>query len=244
LAVGLGYRKEIIWTKEMLSWPIEWSALHGIAQIVTPVFRISTRTDLTARKYTVRYHGSSLPYEGANGMMFPFIRDPYWSNPNMWTSNGFNSKSAMEESHNGILGATLSLTPNQVFDFGCGNGALLGKIRGIYPQAELFGIEIDPKRCEEGAKLHAVRIPKRIHFHNTGIRDFFYEWIDEGSVGIISVQRFLEEDLSEFVKKSKIKKWILYAYSDTKFFVPECFLKYRILHQFKDDSVHLIVVEK
>ena len=32
---------------EILSWPIEWSALHGVAEIKTPILKVSTRTDVT-----------------------------------------------------------------------------------------------------------------------------------------------------------------------------------------------------
>src|SRR5690606_6373845 len=45
-----GYQEEMDWLLEMLSWPVEWSALHGIAVIVTPVLKISTNTDATAWK--------------------------------------------------------------------------------------------------------------------------------------------------------------------------------------------------
>jgi hypothetical protein len=244
LAIKLGLYKETIWLKEMLSWPIEWSALHGIAEIKTPVFRISSRTDLTGDKYTVRYHGLFVPAEGAKGMQFPFIRDPYWrkEHSDWWTSNGFSSKSGMEESHNGIIGATVPFAPSQVYDFGCGNGALLDKIGRIHPEAELFGIEADPKRCNEGRELYSSRIPKRIRFYNTLIRDFMYRDIQERALGIISTERFVESELDEFVKNSKIKNWIVYAYSDNKFFVPKCFFSSKMIVQHKDAFTHLVGV--
>lgn len=60
------------WIADMLSWPLEWSALHGIAEIKTPILTISTRTDMTEKKYTVQLRGSSYPKEGAKGLVFPF----------------------------------------------------------------------------------------------------------------------------------------------------------------------------
>ena len=30
---------------EILSWPVEWSVLHGIAEIKTPIFRVISRSD-------------------------------------------------------------------------------------------------------------------------------------------------------------------------------------------------------
>jgi hypothetical protein len=50
-----GYGTEVAWMKEILAWPVEWSALHGIAEIKTPILRISTRTDATASKYSVNW---------------------------------------------------------------------------------------------------------------------------------------------------------------------------------------------
>lgn len=67
-----GFAEEMDWLLEMLSWPVEWSALHGIAVIVTPVFKISTNTDPTAWKHVVRRAGTSYPEEGATGLVFPF----------------------------------------------------------------------------------------------------------------------------------------------------------------------------
>lgn len=67
-----GYDREMDWLLEMLSWPVEWSALHGIAVIKTPVVQISARTDYTASKLVVRRQGTSYPEEGAQGLVFPF----------------------------------------------------------------------------------------------------------------------------------------------------------------------------
>ncbi len=67
-----GFRAAVDWISEMLSWPIEWSALHGIAEIKTPILKISSRTDMTAEKYVVRREGSSYPVEGSDGLIFPY----------------------------------------------------------------------------------------------------------------------------------------------------------------------------
>jgi hypothetical protein len=60
------------WIRQILSWPAQWSALHGIAEIKTPVLRFITRTDATPNKYIVNWKGSSYPTEGATGLSFPF----------------------------------------------------------------------------------------------------------------------------------------------------------------------------
>ncbi|XGV96653.1 MAG: hypothetical protein ACAF41_28470 [Leptolyngbya sp. BL-A-14] len=74
LALGrdLGYGVEMGWLEEMLSWAIEWSALHGIAEIKTPIFKITTLTDATATKCVVRHHGNTAPEACGNGLGFPY----------------------------------------------------------------------------------------------------------------------------------------------------------------------------
>ncbi len=67
-----GYDDEMDWLSEILSWPVEWSALHGIALVKTPVLTISTRTDATAGKYQVRWPGLRYPEAGAQGLGFPY----------------------------------------------------------------------------------------------------------------------------------------------------------------------------
>jgi hypothetical protein len=72
VATAIGYQEEYRWLSSILSWPAEWSALHGIAEIRTPVVKICTPTDSTAGKYIVRWTGSAPPREGARGIGFPY----------------------------------------------------------------------------------------------------------------------------------------------------------------------------
>ncbi len=72
VAVRAGYVDEAGWIREVLSWPVEWSGLHGIAEVKTPVLKISARTDATAGKCTVRWSGTGYPDEGATGLRFPY----------------------------------------------------------------------------------------------------------------------------------------------------------------------------
>lgn len=58
---------------EILSWPLEWSALHGIAQVLTPVFRLVHDTVATGRKAQhVRGEAEARPAEAATGLVFPY----------------------------------------------------------------------------------------------------------------------------------------------------------------------------
>ena len=72
LASRLGFAAEIEWLMQILSWPVEWTALHGIAEIKTPILKISTATDATGRKFTACWIGSSYPEEGVQAVRFPY----------------------------------------------------------------------------------------------------------------------------------------------------------------------------
>jgi hypothetical protein len=59
---------------EILSWPLDWSALHGIAQVLTPVFRLVHDTVATGRKTQhVRGALEMAPAESATGLVFPYL---------------------------------------------------------------------------------------------------------------------------------------------------------------------------
>lgn len=72
LGRSLGYDQEMAWLKDILAWPYEWSALHGIAEVRTPVLKVATATDATATEYVVRIQGSVYPVEGGSGVRFPY----------------------------------------------------------------------------------------------------------------------------------------------------------------------------
>jgi hypothetical protein len=74
LATGrtAGYAQEVEWIDEILRWPVEWSALHGIAEIKSPLLKVAARTDATAGKWVVRWNGTRYPEEGAVGLKFPY----------------------------------------------------------------------------------------------------------------------------------------------------------------------------
>jgi uncharacterized protein len=65
-----GYGTEIEWMKLILSWPVEWTALHGIAEIKTPLLKVATNTDVTSQRRMVSRRGDSYPIEGARGLAF------------------------------------------------------------------------------------------------------------------------------------------------------------------------------
>jgi hypothetical protein len=58
--------------REVFRWPLEWSALHGIAEVRTPILKFSFPTDATATALMVRWQGDIYPEMGARGIGFPY----------------------------------------------------------------------------------------------------------------------------------------------------------------------------
>lgn len=73
----LGFGLELQWAREVLSWPAEWSALHGIAEVKLPVMKFMVRTEATATKYVVQWKGTATPKEAGQGTRFPFKANPH-----------------------------------------------------------------------------------------------------------------------------------------------------------------------
>jgi hypothetical protein len=67
-----GCADEVGWTSLMLSWPLEWSMLHGIAEMKTPVLKAISNVATLPGKFTLRWLGQGYPEEGAQGVTFPF----------------------------------------------------------------------------------------------------------------------------------------------------------------------------
>lgn len=165
---GLGEAVDTI--EEMLSWPVEWSALHGIAEIKTPVVKVSARTDATAEKYTVRLTGTRYPAEGARGNVFPYQPNPgnkltetrsfqqliQLGDARAWQDNGFTSRAAQERAHMVVVTAFSALPKigngGAILDLGCGNGDLLRALGARAKGAELWGIEIEQDRVVRGSR--------------------------------------------------------------------------------------------
>lgn len=151
LAGEAGYAEEADWIREILAWPVEWSALHGIAEVKSPLMKLTTRTDATADKEVVQWGGTRYPEEGPVGLHFPYQRpkklmltdsrefqrglahgaEAAHSEAWRYADNGFTSARAMEELHRPIVElarAALASDKGIVLDLGCGNGVLLSKI--------------------------------------------------------------------------------------------------------------------
>jgi hypothetical protein len=172
-----GYATEMGWLTEILSWPVQWSALHGVAEIKTPLLKVSTCTDATPHELVVKYLGSGYPEEGARGVAFPFraparplvtgsvgyirgMQHPIAAleTPPEWyaADNGFASVSTMDEAHLPVVTLALAALGGRagpVLDLGCGNGALLAKLCAANSGIEPFGVDNNPARVSHAAVL-------------------------------------------------------------------------------------------
>lgn len=75
LAREAGTAEAFAWLEEVLGWPIEWSALHGIAELKTAILKSAYNTDFTPQRLILRYHGRALAADAARGLSFAY-KDP------------------------------------------------------------------------------------------------------------------------------------------------------------------------
>jgi len=73
-AAAHGRDEAIGYLRQILSWPVAWTALHGVAEVKTPVFRFIRSTPATAQRLTVHRLGAALPEGASRGLGFPFAR--------------------------------------------------------------------------------------------------------------------------------------------------------------------------
>lgn len=127
LAVSLGYREEVKAVDTILNWPVRWSAVNGIAEIVTPALKLSTRTDWSPER---RFASRDGVYQKPE--------------PHLWLDNGFKSPDGMRTSHGPLLDTIVHHVPQgaKVVDLGCGNGLLLKRAKLKRPDLKIAGCDI------------------------------------------------------------------------------------------------------
>ena len=185
LLLQSGYDEEVKWMEEILSWPLEWNALHGIVEIRTPILKVIANTDCTDEKYVVQLTGRDYPQEGAKGLTYPWNQSAriapsfspirlvqlgdasgaksqeQWSDHKWFAGdNGFKSLDSMNSAHQRIVDALIkevsdSVAPTSILDLGCGNGALLMSLRHAATHMVPFGIDSEETRIQHAKLIHA-----------------------------------------------------------------------------------------
>jgi hypothetical protein len=239
----LVFVEEMAWLYEALSWPVQWSALHGIAEIKMPLMRIVSRADATKTEYRVLRRGTCYPADGANALRFPYetlVRSPKARSDRraskdavrvrlgggvgpLWLAeeNGFSSIYEMERAHVPIVGAARAACAGKqggVIDLGCGNGVLVKKICELDPHLIPYGIDSIGTRVDRAKMLmpnHAGNFICGELAVETGI------WRGDRSymLALLMPGRLLEmtsgqgKQLRSYLR-SKVERVLVYAYGD------------------------------
>lgn len=201
--LSLWKAQEREWLEEILSWPVEWSALHGAAEIRTPVLKIIHDTNHTKTELVVQFQGKGYPKEGATGNRFP-----YTGLVDLHSNNGFESEDWMRKHHDLILKVVPKASKvKSIVDLGCGNGILVSKIGAYHPAANLYGIDVN---------LHAIMQGRRtfpyIKFRQTD----FLRTHSGADMVVLMPGRLLEcrgVTAEKFVESLNFRYLLLYSYS-------------------------------
>jgi hypothetical protein len=240
IADKAGYHEEVRWISEILAWPVEWSGLHGIAELKSPLFKLSTSTDATSEKWVVQWMGTSYPEGGPSGLHFPYQKpkhtvltslrsieqhvheteqhaDSGWR----YRDNGFSSAEAMETLHRPLVElarTALSTESGNVLDLGCGNGMLLAKLCAQHSGLTPYGVDTN------GIALSRARQLAPNFAGNFIEGNFFDSGLWDGDAGryvlaLLMMGRLLEvppEKANEFLARlhNSCARILVYTYPD------------------------------
>jgi len=203
-----GLVKSADWLQQLIAMPMEWTSLHGIAMVTTPILKTIYASDALPTKATMRLESEIYPEHGASGNKFPFqnvVKSRLYL-------NGFKSKTIMSAAHQFIISVLAdSKVQGKVLDLGCGDGTLLKAIQAAHPDTRLVGID-------SNASIVPMIATGVIPYYSD-IFDFRY-W-EEVDLVLLSSQRLFEvpeykalalmEVISNFTKRL-----LLYNYGDWK----------------------------
>lgn len=150
--------------RDILQWPLHWSAVNGIVEIKFPLGKIIARTDYYDTKKEIEFVGSKYPEEGESGISFPynqkkiliskpveFIKKEINTDRN---ANGFTNQEKQNKAHfwlSSELARKWDIIGNYLrgtfIDLGAGNGDLIKHLEKIYPM--LKGVGVDNKNKNE-----------------------------------------------------------------------------------------------
>ncbi len=136
----------------VLDLPVTYNALHGVAVIETPHFRLWAGTDYTPLDVKVtRAATETRAAVVPAGVHIPGAPGSTPGPATTWEDNGFASREAMDEAHATVLEAVGRV--NSAIDLGCGDGVLLEKIADGR-EGRWIGVEHDHSRVERGRQRH------------------------------------------------------------------------------------------
>jgi len=197
-----GLVEEIKAIDTILSWPTKWSGINGIAEIVGPCLKVSTRTDW-APPSDKRW------FERKGGYLKP--------TKNIWEDNKFSSYQGMIDAHAPIISELTTLVPQNgaVIDLGCGNGRLLRTAKLHRPDIKIGGVDIniDAIRSAQSGLVGKWDASK--------IQDLAWaDWFaPENTILVYPPARLVEMSSDDAIKArevmSKFKTHVVYGYSDT-----------------------------
>jgi hypothetical protein len=221
-------QQELAWANEILSWPAEWSAVHGVAEVKYPILKLSTPTTVVDRRI-VRRQGASYPAEGARGIVFPYSEQKAKMSlgattcggelpielpvvratganlaSSLWTENGFSSQTAMDNAHDMVLSQLAQSRPHgMVLDLGCGNGHLLTRVQQLY-RVPVLGVEVKT-------------IVKKAPIMTGNLRDIASLDLPLIDTILVSQRRFEEMSNLEEWTHSHARQVLVYSYDDPTF---------------------------
>lgn len=191
VGVKYGYREEMMLIREVLNWPVKWSRLFGIAELVTPGLKISTRSDWTPTKQA-------------------FTREGTYVQPvkEWWIENGFDARhdntnaEGMRATHRQMIDALLTQLPKnaRVLDLGCGNGHLLRRLTIHRPDISIAGVDTNE------TAINRSRMPlnlKASFWHNKIESGVWREW---NATTVLYTPQRLKEMSNE--SATKVRSWI------------------------------------
>lgn len=137
LMAGLNAGLDMAPLESLLRLPLRWDALHGAAIVTTPHFRVLMGCPASPERAVYERTGVS-----------------WLPTPPPWRDNGFSTPEAMAAAHAAVVNQVGTVF--SALDLGCGDGALLARLRGAVcaRTADFVGVEVDPGRASRGLMRH------------------------------------------------------------------------------------------
>ena len=228
LAGQCGLHDEAEASRELLSLPVRWTSLHGISEIETPVFKISSKTDAVARRLTIEAGdtatpvahaapGYSFPHKSPSRRGMPIVAHPAsaatpaeqaparWEfDPNFHNDSGFPTRYLMRRTIAPLLRAIEQDVPKRIFHLGCKNGAILYEYARCRVDAAAFGIDSSAERIARG-QLGAASRPNMSLECNQIDDAVSLSRVGEVDIAFVMLGRLLELNLS---RRAALVDWL------------------------------------